>query len=75
MAQNAAPDTQRDDCTLIEWSRLDRLAPIERARYYEKALEEIDNVLATANRDQRIAKIEEHLKELGTEEHLKVSCI
>ncbi len=61
-----------DDSTLIDWSELGRLAPTEREAYLRKALEQIDDVVATAPRGARMAKVEMILMHLGTDENLKI---
>lgn len=65
MTQNAAPDTQHDDCTLIAWGGLARLSHEERYVDFRVALLEIDRVLSESGQDNRIAKIETILMGLG----------
>ena len=61
-----------NDSTLIDWSELDRLSNADRAKYFGKALLAIDDALATAPRNKRLAQVETILMNLGSAENLKV---
>ncbi len=61
-----------NDSTLIDWGELDRLSNADRAKYFEKALLAIDDALATAPRNKRLAQVETILMNLGSAENLKV---
>lgn len=63
---------ERDDNTLIDWSKLDRLAAAEREAYLRKALEQIDDALSAPDRNHRLAKVETILMNLGSDENLKI---